>query len=268
MVEVVGALVGEAPVRHPPQRGQSIAPQPGGALRREQMLAHPHGQDHHRGSRQQPPCAPRPERRQLHPPRAVLLLQQQRRDQEAAQHEEHVNADEPPRQARHTSMIGQHRQYRQRPHPIEARDLPVPHGDCPRRHPMPTPRSHRATHIQCRLPTRRSEPQFIGDHPSRWSSCPRARNPACGRQKGRHRHGCLDSADYRRRAAIRGRWRRPVPRSATSSNGGHRQVVAWPRRAHRRPTGLRGWPTSSAAPCASCGSSGTGARPHSPTVPA
>ncbi len=38
--------------------------------------------------------------------------------------------------------------------------------------------------------------------------------------------------------------------------------------AHRRPTGLRGWPTSWAAPSAGCGSSGTGAKPHSPTAPA
>ena len=111
------------PVVDVEERGDRVAARPHG-VRGQEDRRHERGDgdDQERG-RQQAARAPEPELEQVDAAGGRALGDQQRRDQEAAEHEEHVDAEEPARRDRHAAVVEQHRADRDRADTVEGGDV-------------------------------------------------------------------------------------------------------------------------------------------------
>ena len=76
-----------------------------------------------RERRQQAARAADPERAQVDALLPIELRHQQRRDQEPADHEEHINAEEPGRQPEHPGVVEHHGGHRERADAVERRQV-------------------------------------------------------------------------------------------------------------------------------------------------
>ena len=105
--QVVGALRGESEVGNEERGGHRVARGSGDLQGRKDQIRHQQGDEQRQDrGRQDPPgatCVELPERDLS---RALDVAGDEPGDEKAGDHEEHVNADEPSAQARHTCVVG------------------------------------------------------------------------------------------------------------------------------------------------------------------
>ena len=111
--EVVRVAEHEDPVGRPEEGGDRVVAHGGDRVGREQLAQHDdrHHHDDQRG--QQPSGAAHPKPGQVNRAGAAEFVEKQRGDQESAQHEEHIDADEPAGDTGNAAVVGEHQRDRQ-----------------------------------------------------------------------------------------------------------------------------------------------------------
>ena len=131
---------------------------------------HGNGEQHGVERREEPTCPAEPELTERHLAVAAVLVEQQRRDQESGDHEEHLDAEEPPVHPREPPVVQQDDADGQRTQPVERR-LVAHRGERGRR-PDRRCGGDRCRSIDERGHRRSDVPSRVVStvHPSAWSS--------------------------------------------------------------------------------------------------
>ena len=111
------------PVRHVGEGGEHIAAQATKLLALEQRRVHDDHRQGHEQRRQQPAGPAKVEVPEVDASAALVLADQQQRDEVAADHEEHLDSDEPAGQPRGVGVVHHHGDHGEGAHPVEAAEV-------------------------------------------------------------------------------------------------------------------------------------------------